>query len=296
VPLAPALGLGAAALVGRRAAGLTACLFLSCAVLLVPTRDGDMVAALVTAQLVLLALLERFAWSRDVHFATREGGFARALLVVPVVILLVRNADYPPTRLWYAALLLLPSVLLAALPRLVTLPSRIDAAARLLGGLGVSAALIVALPQTLWAYLVVSGVLAVAAFGTRPDARWFAGGSLLAFGGAALVSLVQTDLVYALAVVPAGVLLTGLGFHRRCRELALAAPITTLLGLGGQVAAHVSWPAHHGWMVAAAIGAGFLVVASLIDSRRDQWSRLWSKMNEHWAGRPAIEADGEVSP
>ena len=296
VPLAPALGLGATALVGRGAAGLTACLFSSCAVLLVPTRDGDVVAALVSAQLVVLALLERFAWSRDVRFGTREGGYARALLVAPVVILLVRNADYPATQLWYASLLLLPSVLVAALPRLVVLPSRIDAGARLLGGLGVSAAVIVALPDTLWAYLAVSGVLVAGAFGTRLDARLFAAGALLVFGGAALASLVQTDLVYALAVVPAGVLLTGLGFHRRCRELAVAAPLATLVGLGGQVAARVSWPAQQGWMVAAAIGAGFLVVASIIDNRRDRLARLWSKMNEHWAGRREFEADGEVSP
>ena len=213
-----------------------------------------------------------------------------------MLILLARNADYPATRLWCACLLLLPSVLVAALPRLVALTPRLDAGARLLGGLGVSGALLVALPQALWAYLAVSAVLALGAFGTRLDARLFAAGALLVFGGVALVSLLQADPVYALAVAPVGVLLTGLGFHRRCRELAVAAPLATLLGLGGQVAAHVSWPAHQGWMLAAAIGAGFLVVASLIDSRRDRLARLWSRMNEHWASRPEIQADGEASP
>jgi hypothetical protein len=231
-----------------------------------------------------------------VRYGTPEGAFARALSVVPVLILLLRNANYTPTQLWLAMLLLVPAVVAFVLPDLAPLPPRAGFVSKLLGGAGACGALLLALPNALWAYLAVSCVLALGALSGGRHGSVFGVAAASLFGVLGLASFAGTDVGYALAVVPAAALHAAVAFRRKSAWLALAAPLAGLVGLAGQVAGHVHWRAHDGWVVAAIIGVSLLVVASVVESRRPHLSRLWAQLNGPVTPEPAAAlAETEVS-
>ncbi len=281
--LAPVLGLGVAALVRRRGALLIGCLYLLSAMLLVPTRNGDAISAMVLVELVLLFGFEALVAKRDIRLQTREGIAARCLLLVPVVVLLLRNANYPATDLWLAMLLFLPSALAAALPWVARLSGRVAMWLESLGVLGMTGALLIALPITAFSGVILSTALAGAAWASRQSGALFAWCGVVALAACSVVAWDNPNVAFILAIVPAGVVHVAVAFRRRSLGCLGLASLSTAVGLVGQLALHVRWPAQNAWMLAAGVGVLLLVVASLVDSKRGELERLWAHLSRHFA-------------
>jgi hypothetical protein len=283
VALAPVLGLGVTALVRRRGALLIGCLYLLSATLLVPTRNGDAISMMVFVELVLLLALELLFAKNDVRLQTREGIAARCLLLVPVLVLLLRNANYPATDLWLAMLVFLPSTIAAALPFVARLPGRVSVWLESLGVLGMTASLLIALPVTAFSGVILSTALATAALVSRQSGGFFSWCAAVALAACSVVAWDSPDVAFALAIVPAGVVHAAIAFRRRSLGCLGLAVLGAAVGLVGQFTLHLRWPAQNAWMIAAGVGVLLLVVASLVDSQRRELERLWAHLSRHFA-------------
>jgi hypothetical protein len=281
--LAPMLGLGVAALVRRRGALLTGCLYLLSAALLVPTRNGDAISAMVLVELAMLLGFEVLVARSDVRLQTREGIAARCLLWVPVLVLLLRHANYPATDLWLAMLLFLPSAVAAALPFVGGLKGRVAMCLESAGVLGLAVSLLVAFPVTAFSCVVSSAALAVSALFFRQSGALFGWCGVAVLAACSVVAWDNPDVGLVLAIVPAGFVHAAVAFHRRSLGRLGLAILSTAIGLVGQFTLHVRWPAQNAWMLAAGVGVLLLVVASLVESKRSELERLWAHLSRHFA-------------
>ena len=133
--LAPVLALGGAALVRRWVSPFTLLLFVLACPLLLTTRGGNSIACFAFAELGLLVALEWLVLSRRTDLQGYEGAAVRALLCVPLLILLGRNALHEVTRLWLAAVLATPGALLLLGGKWLDESSGSRSAAELVGGM-----------------------------------------------------------------------------------------------------------------------------------------------------------------
>ncbi len=282
VPIAPLLALGVSALVRRRSAALTGTLYLLSAALLVPTRHGDVIAAMVVAELLLVMLLEMFVWRRDVRLETPEGVTARCLLLVPVAILLLRNANYPATDLWISAVLFFPASIALVSSRFERLNRRVAIALETAGVFGVAGSLVMALWASAFSAVLVSAALALYAHRARSGAffQWCGVGL---FALCALIAFDTPDAALSLSIVPAAVVHAGVAYRRRSLGGLITACAAGVVGLVGQMSLHLRFPAENAWIVAAGAGVVFLVLASLIESRRADIQRVWARLGRHFA-------------
>ncbi len=284
VLLAPVLALGVGALVRRKSAALTACLYLLSAALLVPTRNGDVVAVLVVCELVLIALLERFSWSREVLLSTREGVSARCLLLVPVALLLLRNVNYPSTDAWFAMLLFFPASVALAVSHAARFSAPWSRGLEIPGVFGMAAATFLAFPLTVYSGLVVSAAVSLyALIAHRGGVFQWCG--LAAFALSVLPGFAAPEVTLTLALVPAALVQAGVGFQRRSLLGVIAAALLGLSGVVAHLSPHVPWRGENAWMVAAGAGVLLLLLASLIESRRAELERFWSHWGRHF-GEP----------
>lgn len=268
VLVAPALALGVSTLVRHQGLRMTFLLFGFCAPLLLPTRDGNVIAALAALELLGLGWLEATAWRHDPRLQTLSGAGLRLLLLAAPTLLLVRNFFYVATDLWIAATLALPAVVLLALPRLVRLPGSFGL---LLQALGVALALLaagVAAPASPVLGLILAVVCWLSAAWLRDATKLlsYLGGACAV--GAALAACFTPDWAYALLVLPCGAAATQLAYRRRSAGLLALAAFTTLVGLAGQLGLAVAWPFQGSWSYAAGLGLFLLLLGSLAESRR----------------------------
>jgi hypothetical protein len=286
VLLAPLLGLGVSALVRKRGAAPTALLFGFCSPLLLPSRDGNVAAALALFEILTLALIELRAFRHDPALKTREGLAARALLVVPCGILLVRNAFYTYTPMWAASVAAAPSLVALTLPGLSAMPLR---PARILQACGM-AGLFVALgltgadPRLLG---LAASVLALAGtLVTDLDAKVFArlgGGAFVIACGAGAVAWTPA---FALLVLPVGALHVLSAYQRRSVPLFVTASIATLVGLLAHWVALIRLPTHDLWLAPAALGIALLSLASVCERYRGALERTWLRFSSRFGAEP----------
>jgi hypothetical protein len=283
--LAPPLALGISALVRRRARLLTSLMFVMGAPLLVPTRDGTWIAVLGAVELGLGLCMEAALFRREALFRSVEGMAARALLFVPCAILLVRNAFYPSTPIWLAALIGYPCCALLVLPRVWSQQGRLWAAVQALGALGVCAALVIAVPQTPWLGFLLSGVALLASefIAGRPVAFAWSGTVLLALS--AVLSLLDSNVWSALFLVPAATVHALVAYRRRSAPRLLGVGGITLLGVVGHLMKLVHLPKHDVWIPALAVSVAFLALASIVDQRRAQIERNLLRLRNHFSAR-----------
>jgi hypothetical protein len=281
--LAPLLCLGVSALVRGRGLLLTTLLFLLCSALLVPSRHGDVIAALALAEVGGLVLLELLVFRRDARLQTLEGAGARALLLTPPMILVVRNAFYDLTSLWVAGIVAMPSIVLLGLPHVARVG---DARAKLLqscgvAGLALASAIAVGEPELL--ALVVSVVGLLGAHVVRGKPALFAILGVAAFAINAIIGWLSPSTAYALLVVPIGTLHALSAFRARSAALLVASVVATLTGLVGQLVDFVRWPERDFWLLPAALGVAILVLASMLERHRKTMERFWLRCRSHFS-------------
>lgn len=287
VALGPPLAVGISALVRGRGLLMTLLLFALSCPLLAPTRDGDVVATLAVGEVLVLLLVERTAFRNDPRMKTREGMSARAMLLVPPSILLVRSAFYPTTALWTAALFVVPSIVLLALPGLTHVRAALARVMQSASVVGLALGLAIAGGQVGWLGL---GLSVVGLLGTRAsldEPRVFAQVGTVIFVLSSIAAWVWPSADYALLVVPVGALHVVAAHRARSLPFLAASLAATLAGLVGQLAPVVRFPSHDRWLVAAVVGVALLASASIVERYRAWLERRWSTLAAHFAGAPA---------
>jgi hypothetical protein len=282
--LAPPLCLGVAALVRRRGVALTALLFFLSCPLLLPTRDGNVAAGLAVVELLALVFLELRVFRHDPALTTLEGISARALLLVPCGILLLRNAFYSPTHIWFAALLATPSVLALALPHVAAVPRSLS---RVLEGFafpGLLAAFYLTgmdlrLLGLATSLLVLAGTR-ITAFEPNVLARV----GTIAFVITSCAGAIWSSVACALLVIPVGALHVLSAYQRRSLTLLVSSALAMVVGLVGHLVALVRMPTHDVWLLPAALGIGLLVLASVFERHRARLDRLRLRLSSHFGG------------
>jgi hypothetical protein len=285
IVLAPPLCLGVSALVRKRGFALTSLLFALSLPLVVPSRGGHFVAGMALAEVGLLIVLELRAFRYDPELATREGIAARALLAVPCTILLVRNAFYPVTPGWIAAVLGAPSVVLLALPRVRevgALASRILQASGMVGLVGALCATGMD-PRLLG---LTASVVALA--GTRMtdiDPRLLGRIGVAVFvASTAVIAIVWTPL-YGLLALPVGALHVLSAYERRSLPRLVVTALASVTALAVHLLQLVRLPPHGIWIAPAALGIALLWLASLSERHRPALDRLWLRLASHFGAR-----------
>jgi hypothetical protein len=286
VILAPPLALGASALVRRRGLLLTGLLFALSCPLLLPTRDGTWIALVALLEILTLAALELTVFRRDARFSSLEGVAARALLLVPGLILLVRNAYYPSVDAWVAALFAVPSIAFLTLPRVSALRGAFARGLEVSGivGLGIAAAMVCHEPY--WLGLMLSLVGLLGAHVALAEPRVFACLGVTALALASATVWITPSASHALLIVPVGTLHALFAYHRRSLPFLIASALVTLAGLVGELVRLVRWPGHDFWLLPAALGVTLLILASALERQRPRLERGWMRLRTHFSDSP----------
>lgn len=285
VALAAPLALGVSALVRKHARLLVALMFATGCPLLLPIRDGDVIALFAVLEIALCLTMEATIFRRSALFRSVEGICARMLLFVPCLILLVRNAFYPSTDLWLSALVGVPSLALLALPRLWSRTDRSSFVGQVSGALGLCAAGVIAVPHAPTLGLLLSSVVLVASeiVGGRPlSFAWGAAGLLAAAGVASFIEPNAFSIVLAASI---GALHAVAAFRRRSLPLTITASAISLISVLAHALKLVRLPTHDVWLVALALSVGFLGLAALVEQRRDRIQRRFSQLQNHFAAK-----------
>jgi hypothetical protein len=282
-PLLPVLAFGMSVLARHRSALLTLLLLALSAPLVVPTRGGDAIAALAAVEVVVLLVMELFAWRGDAAMQTREAVAARLLLLVPVAVLLGRSAYYPVTAAWLAALLAAPSAGLVAFPHVSSRHGRLAHFGQRLGAVGLLGATALVSPRA----PVMGLLLSVCALGCSealldrpPTLQWL---SALLFGATALDVVLDPGVSYLLLLLPLGTLHVLVAFRRRSADRLAFVLVATALGFVGQCVRLVRLPRHDLWIASVALGVVLLVLASLVESRKARLEQAWARVRSHFA-------------
>jgi len=260
--------LGLSALVRTHGKRLGALLSLFSAVLLVPTRNPQTIAALAVGLGLVIALCEALWLGRDPKLRTAEASFARAMLFAPLMILLVRSMFYPTNDVLLSALLGLPGLIL-----LVTAssPRRSRALAAIFQLLGVSmtaAAAMLLLSFSLAAGVLLAAIyLGVSCLGDRNQSALRGLGSI-ALGMSALTHCVDPAAWSLLTISVVASAYASVAFHRRDRGAFLRTVIGLLAMVIWTVGGWMRLPQLDLWIAPAVAGIVLVLVASKVDRVR----------------------------
>ncbi len=289
--LLPVLALGAAALVRRWAVPLTLLLFALSCPLLLTTRAGDVIAWLGLAELLSFVALELLVLSRRADLEGLEGGAVRALLCLPLFILLGRNALHDVTPLWLAMLLATAGTLSLVGSKWLSDARPLRHGVELLSGLLLAAAGVLA--SASWvagAVAVATGVLAAVALSRATAHTRFLGccGSL-ALGGAAATGFGGASTLATSVGIAVGLGYVALGYRRRslmgcamsgCAVFGLAASLLVSL---------ITVPVYFGWLLPAVAGLLLLVLGSSVQSPHSRGGRIWAALTEHFLAKQRLQ-------
>lgn len=278
--LAPVAWVAFLALARSRAAGLALAYVAANLAFLVPTRDPSAAAGLAAVTLGGLVWLDVRTLRRDASLRTLEGGFARAMLFAPPLLLLARSAlHYELSLFFHSVVGAALGLALVALGHVERLPKALREALRFASLLpfGAASALgtaalvdaadlpgMVAMPIAVAGFASVAGVLSLVA-----DERWAAFHRRAALG-VALLGLGANLAIFpgafsAIACLLASIATLAYGFLAERRAYFLAG----LAGAGVSLAAHVQSAlelyAWSRWGSLALLGAATIVAASLLE-------------------------------
>jgi len=282
--LLPVLAVGGAALVRRWAVPFTVLLFALGCPLLLTSRAGDTIAGIGLTELATLAALELAVLSRRSDLEGVEGAAVRALLCLPLFILLGRNALHDVTRLWLATVIATPGVLLLVGSKWIAEARRFRSAAEMMAGALVALAGAIACSSWAAAGIAVATALLATASLSRPGLRTQLVGC---FGAVAL------GMVAAVGFGTSGALSTSLGIGVGLGYVALAYQRRALawcalsgcsvVALGASlVVSLVTFPVYFGWLLPAVAGLGLLVLGSSVQSPHSRGGRLWASLTAHF--------------
>lgn len=292
--LLPVLAVGGAALVRRWALPFTVLLFALGCPLLLSTRAGDAIAWVGLGELTLLVGLELTVLSRRTDLEGLEGGAVRALLCLPLFILLGRNALHEVTPLWLSMLLASPGALLLMGSKWLGEHRRSCHAAELSGGALLAAAGLLA--STSWVagpVCVATGLLAALALSRNtPRLQWVGWCGAAALGGAAAAGFGGSSTLATSLGIAVSLGYVALAYHRRSLAWCVVSSCSTL-GLGASLLVSLlTVPVYFGWLLPALVGLSLLVLGSSVQSPHSRGGRLWVSLSEHFLDKSLSSARG----
>lgn len=283
----------------RRLGALAAACVVGNALLLVPTRDPNVVAVLAAALLAGLAALEWRVFSRETSLATFEGGLARVLAVAPAVLLLGRHwLHYEITPLFEGVCWLAAGAGLTALAAWRAAPDGVREVARWASlvpalrvaaavgegaaNMGVTGGLVLPLAALCFGTQLVGASLvgATAAWG-----RWLRSAAGLGLAGACVVNLaVAPGIVASLLAGLASVSLLAWGTLREHRPLQLLGTAGALLAGAAHVQHAIAFYHWNRWGSLALLGVVVILAASGVErfgpralARVEVWKRRFAE-------------------
>jgi hypothetical protein len=294
VVLLPVLAVGGAALVRRWALPFTVLLFALGCPLLFTTRAGDTIAWLGLGELSLLVGLELAVLSRRTDLEGLEGAAVRALLCLPLFILLGRNALHEVTQLWLAMLLATPGALLLIGAKWLGEARRFRDAAELSGGALLAAAgLLASTSWVLGPVCLATGLLAALALSRNtPRTRLMGWCGAVALAGAAVTGFGGSSPLATSLGIGVSLGYVALAYHRRslawcgvsgCSGLGLGASLLVSL---------ITVPVYFVWLMPAVAGLSLLVLGSSVTSPHSRGGRLWASLSEHFGSGPVPRLEG----
>ena len=259
--------------------------------LLVPVREPLVVVTLLTLGCVALAWVALRMGGRSPAFRTSEGRFSLAVLALPLAVLAGRTVWLysPGAAFWGASMCsfgLLGYTLLGRwLPERYARLQACASALVALGALVLSGSLdwpdalvipMLLLPMAL--ALFVLGHFARGAAGLHRQGAAFACGLALP-----LQLVLHPGAASALLCVGAAVVLGLVGMGARQRLVVLCGLVPGALGFLRLIFLAVSVEGLSHWASLTAIGAGFVLLASLLEKRRARIAAFFSRARHDWA-------------
>ncbi|MEO6599648.1 MAG: hypothetical protein ABIQ16_07230 [Polyangiaceae bacterium] len=292
--LLPVLAVGGAALVRRWVLPFTVLLFALGCPLLLSTRAGDAIAWLGLGELALLVGLELTVLARRTDLDGMEGGAVRALLCLPMFILLGRNALHEVTPLWLSMLLATPGTLLLIGSRWLSEKRGFRDAAELSGGALLAAAGLLA--STGWVagpVCVATGLLAALVLSRNtPRRQWVGWCGATALGVAAATGFGGSSTLATSLGIAVSLGYVTLAYYRRSLAWCAVSSCCTL-GLGASLLVSlISVPVYFGWLLPAVLGLLLLVLGSSVQSPHSRGGRLWVSLSEHFLDKSLTSARG----
>lgn len=287
--LLPVCWLAVRTFVRRHTLPMTVALFGLSVPLLLPTRSLTLVAPLAMLMTLTVVWLELRVWRDQVALKTREGRFVRALLVLPLALLLGRGL-----WLYDSRLVLLPVASAAAFslllvmvqhlrdrPRLAGLVARLSLVPAALIGWGLAGTLADAgmlqlpyLASTIAAPFVAALLLLSRAVPTG-GSRYRLGAALVAIAVTLAELLVFGGQAHALVALLVGVLTLSYGYLMEQKLVLVGGVLAATVGLGAEVAYAVAGFDLGGWLTLAVAGTLAILSASMLE-------RYGRRVVEHW--------------
>jgi hypothetical protein len=266
-----------------RALAMGALYLVANALLLVPTRDPSVVAALAGTAVAALAVFELRVARRETTLRTLEGGFVRSMLWAPPALLLIRNALHYDLSSLYGAVacgtLALGTTAAASVDRLWPAPRAALRGAALacigLASVFATDALDTGLHLPNSALLPLGGMLfASVATGISLGSRgepWAIGYRRIAawvlLGAMALDLYGFPGVVAAVACLVTSTVALSYGFLTRRRAIFLAGVAGAALSLLCHLRAAIDIYALSNWGSLAFVGIAVILVATLVEKR-----------------------------
>ncbi len=263
----------------NHAGQLTGLFLLVNAVLLIPMRTADPVALLSIGLVLILLEGDRRWFHQNSQMKTLEGIYSRALLVVPLGILIGRSlAHYPVTDFLIGTLLgLIALVLFVGVPRLV---DNGDWAVLAQGTAVVPAALswlvlsveiggavnlpdYLALPWMAWPYAALLVLMSVSARSHGRSYRVLAAVVVLAAGLTNL--MIFGGVGVALTLVFSGIMILVYGFSVEQQALFFSGVLSVFIGTGYTLWEAVRLFSFNHWAYTALLGIAIILGASLLE-------------------------------
>lgn len=276
------------------------------ALLLVPTRDPSWVAAMVGLNGTALLALDWRSLRPEARLRTLEGGFVRAMLCAPPLLMLARSAlHYDLSAAWYAvscAAIALASFA-GAEQRRIPVPLREALRGTSLIALGASSACATAafcgalvLPESLALPLGGLGFAGLAtglslfAGSESWGERYRRAAALGLVAAMALDLALFPGVVSSLAALCAAIATLSYGYVSERRGIFLAGVAGALLAVATHVRVAIHLYAIGHWGSLAALGTGVILVASVVERHgaeiRDRVARLRRRLGEREELRP----------
>ena len=282
--LVPVLALGGAALVRRWAVPFTLVLFALGCPLLLTTRAGDAIAWFGLAELSVLVSLDLLVLSRRADLEGLEGAAVRALLCLPLFILLGRNAPHEMTRLWFAALFATPGALLLLGARRIDETRGFRAFAEVLAG--ALLALAGCLASASWSagpVAVATALIAVVALSRNTRQMQGVGWcGTLALGGAVVTGFAASSHFATCLGIAVSAGYVALAYRRRALGWCAANACVAFGLAAGLLVSLIAVPVYFGWLLPAVVGLLMLVLGSSVQSPHSRGGRAWASLTEHF--------------
>ncbi len=267
-------------LVRTKARPLTAVFLVANAALLIPTRAPEAMAALLAILLAAIATLEWKHWSREPAMRTGEGWIVRAMLALPLAMLVLRSVLHYELSLFMVAVACLAASSLFFLCAYGWAKERFAAlcefaavvfAALGWGSFAIAAHLAFALPSATFlpmgAFPMAGTFLGMSLVQARHASTYRNAAVAVALAAVAGSLFLAPSVLASFLALAVGILAAGYGFFFERNALLLCGALTALAGLLRHVAQAIELYGH--WTSLSALGISVILAASLLERHHE---------------------------